>query len=114
MATKRCPMCHRVSEASESQCSCGYEFGQSLDAVRELLRSQRINTSIGLVILLALTGIAFYATYVGVGILAVIGLVVLMLATLRNARKLVLTQSSLRQFAARALPVATLHKDTEN
>ena len=104
-------MCHRANEETAWQCSCGYEFGQSLAKVRVLLRSQRVNAWIALVILLALTAAALYAAVTGFGILPFLGFIVLVVSAMRSVRTLWITRTSMRQLANRDLPVATLHKD---
>src|SRR6516162_4785104 len=41
MPAKRCPMCHQANEDRAWQCRrCGYEFGQPVEKVQELLRGQ--------------------------------------------------------------------------
>ncbi len=116
MPAKCCPMCHRGSGASAWQCVCGYEFGQDIEKVRALLRSQRTNNWIILVLLLVVDVIAvagvFYAAVHGFAVFSVLGFSALILATARTVRTLLITRASLRQLASRddALPRARVRR----
>jgi hypothetical protein len=92
------------------QCKCGYEFGQSADRVLELLRSQRVNLRIGLVIVLILdaaaVGAVIYSVMHGFLVFSMFGFIVLGLWTARLIHKLAVTRASLRQVNARELPKA--------
>ena len=116
MAAKVCPMCHRGSGASAWQCVCGYEFGQDIEAVRALLRSQRMNTWIILVLLLVVDVMAvfgvYYAALHGFVVFSVFGFSALILGTARAVRTLLITRASLRQLARRddALPRARVRR----
>lgn len=102
-------MCHRVSEERAWQCECGYEFGQPVDKVIELLRDQRTNARIMLVfsILAMAAAVAllifgpFFSIWLLGGGIAWTG---------RNLRKLLITRASLKQLADRKLPEAKLLK----
>ncbi|HMG23025.1 MAG TPA: hypothetical protein VK607_16935 [Kofleriaceae bacterium] len=109
-------MCHRTSAASAWRCSCGYEFGQTAERVRELLRDQQTNAWITL-IALALLDVAAVAGAVSAAIhgfivVSALGFTALTLLTVRAVRKLVVTRASLRQLARldAALPRAILHR----
>ena len=116
MAAKVCPLCHRSNPPSEWQCRCGYEFGQSIDKVRVLLRDAQTNARILLVVMLVLDA----ATIAGTIYLMMHGWVVyswlvsvlLIVGTVRTARKLRIVRESLRQLAERhaPLPKATLRE----
>jgi hypothetical protein len=109
-------MCHRASARTAWQCTCGYEFGQSLERVREMLHDQQTNAGISLALLLvldaaALVGVVFAAAH-GFIVFSALGFTALILATARAARKLLITRASLRQLAEREqpLPKAIVHK----
>jgi 1,4-dihydroxy-2-naphthoate octaprenyltransferase len=116
MPAKRCPMCHRASAANAWQCVCGYEFGQDVEKVRALLRDQRTNAWIILVLLLVVDAMAvfgvFYAALHGFLVFSVLGFSALILGTARTVRTLLITRASLRQLASRddALPRAWVHR----
>ena len=59
-------MCHRASDARAWQCDCGYEFGQSVDKVLELLRGQRKSAAATLAFVVfldvAMVGAVIYST----------------------------------------------------
>lgn len=116
MAAKVCPLCHCSSPGSAWQCRCGYEFGQSIDKVRVLLRDAQTSARILLVVMLVLDAAAIAGTiYLMVhGCLVYSGLVTVLLivGTVRMARKLRIVRESLRQLAERhaPLPKATLRK----
>jgi hypothetical protein len=116
MAAKVCPLCHRSSPGTAWQCHCGYEFGQSVDKVRVLLRDQETSAWIvlGAVLVLDLAAIGgtIHADMHGLGWTSwfVPGLLsVLMVRTLRTLR---IARASLRQLARRhaPLPKATLRE----
>ena len=116
MAAKVCPLCHRASPSCTWQCHCGYEFGQSIDKVRVLLRDQQTNAWIVLGVLLVLdlaaVGGAIFVGILGLGWLPWIWPGLLIFATVRTLRKLRIARESLRQLAERyaPLPKATLRK----
>jgi hypothetical protein len=95
---------------------CGYEFGQDIEKVRVLLRSQRTNSWIILILLLIVdvmaVGGVFYAALHGLLVFSVFGFSVLILGTARTVRTLLITRESLRQLASRddALPRAIVHR----
>jgi len=111
MPAKRCPMCHRASESTAWQCSCGYEFGQDIDTVQRLLRAQLRASRIAFGVL-ALLDVGMVALIVlGQAFFPVIGLTALAGATGRTARKIAISRESLRQLAPRQLPQAKLLTD---
>jgi hypothetical protein len=116
VSAKGCPLCHRPNAGDAWQCACGYEFGQSIERVLELLRSQRRNARIMLVILLVLDAMAAvvvgYAARHGFAWVSVLGFAALVTATLRTVRTLGVTRASLRQLdkPIATLPSATVHQ----
>lgn len=115
MPAKRCPLCHARNAVDEWQCRCGYEFGQSIDKVLELLRDQRTNTRILLAVLICLDlaavgAVTYLASVHGIIVHSVLGFAALLLWTLRTARQLVITRESLEQLSRHELPKATLRK----
>lgn len=109
-------MCHTVNEDRDWRCrKCGYEFGQPIERVRELLHDQLLNSKIVLGLLLGLdlavlagTGVGLYyghAIFPGLGFAFVVAW------TVRAGRKLALTRESLRSLDRQqaALPKATVH-----
>ncbi|HEX7841897.1 MAG TPA: hypothetical protein VF469_30715 [Kofleriaceae bacterium] len=116
MAAKVCPMCHRSNSGSAWQCGCGYEFGQSAEKVRALLRGQQTAAWIVLPMLLVLdiaaVGGMIYAVMHGLVVYSTLVFGALIMGTARTVRKLRVTRESLRQLAARdaALPTAIVHK----
>jgi hypothetical protein len=107
-------MCHRANQATESHCSCGYEFGQSPEKALELLRSQRRNAQIALLLLLLALGGGAILLYVMLlyqsPIIVIVAFAPLSLQILRTVHKLSITRDSIRQLEARTLPKAQLHK----
>src|SRR5215471_2665245 len=99
MAAKVCPLCHRSSSGSALQCHCGYEFGQSIDKVRVLLRDHETHACIGLGVLLvpnlAAIGGTIYANMHGVGLLPWFVPGLLSAAIVRTLRKLRIARESL-------------------
>lgn len=108
-------MCHRASDARAWQCECGYEFGQSVDRVLELLRGQRKNAWITLVCVAVLDvvmiGGIIYAAIHGVVAVSLIVFMGLLYATFRSVQRLRITSESMRQLSAKTLPEARLLKD---
>jgi hypothetical protein len=100
-------MCHRASEATAWQCSCGYEFGQHVEKVREMLRTQLRTSWISLAACLFLDVAMVALATVGSAI-ALFGLVGLLGATGRSLRKILVSRESLRQLAPAELPTARL------
>ena len=101
-------MCHRASENTAWQCACGYEFGQDVEKVRGMLRTQLRTSwfSFGALLLadIALVGLAV----VGFALMPVLLLAALLGATGRSARKILVSRESLRQLAPADLPTARL------
>jgi len=113
MPAKLCPMCHARNVANEWQCRCGYEFGQNIDTVLELLRDQRTNARIMLVVLIfldlaAVGAVIYMAIFHRFVVYSVLGFAALFLATLRTARRLAITRKSLAQLSRRELPKAVV------
>jgi hypothetical protein len=116
MAAKVCPLCHCSNPGSAWQCRCGYEFGQSVDKVRVLLRDQQTNARILLVVMLVLEAAvlagAIYLSTRGAGRGPWLVLIPLVYWTVRAVRKLGIVRESLRQLDERhaPLPTATVRK----
>lgn len=116
MAAKVCPLCHRSSPHSAWQCQCGYEFGQSVDKVRVLLRDARTNARILLVVMLVLDAAAIAGTIYlmahGWLVYSSMLTALLIIGTVRMASKLRIVRESLRQLDERhaPLPTATVRK----
>jgi hypothetical protein len=108
-------MCHRASDARAWQCDCGYEFGQSVDKVLELLRGQRTNARITLAVVagldVSMIGAMVYALMHGVAVVSGFLLIGLTYWTFRSVQRLRITNESMRQLAAKTLPEARLLKD---
>jgi hypothetical protein len=108
-------MCHRASDARAWQCTCGYEFGQSVDKVLELLRGQRTNARIMLGIMVgldaAMIGGMVYAAMHGVAVISGIVFIALTYWTFRSIQRLRITSESMRQLSAKTLPEARLLGD---
>ncbi len=108
MPAKRCPMCHRASESTAWQCACGYEFGQDLETVRNMLRAQLhtayVAGAIFLLLDLAMIPLLFFSPV----IIPLGGFVLLTSGTARSVRKIFISRESLRQLAPRDLPTARL------
>lgn len=108
-------MCHRASDARAWQCDCGYEFGQSVDKVLELLRGQRTNARITLAIVVgldaAMAGAMIYAFMHGVVVISGVLLIGLTYWTVRSVQRLRITNESMRQLGPKTLPEARLLKD---
>jgi hypothetical protein len=116
MAAKVCPLCHRSSPGSAWQCHCGYEFGQSVEQARVLLRDAQTSARILLVVLLGLDAAAvggfIYAYMHGLLVFSWLVFGALVVGTVRTIRKRWIVRESLRQLAERhaPLPRATLRK----
>jgi len=101
-------MCHRASESTAWQCACGYEFGQDIEKVREMLRAQLRASWITFGALL-LADVAMVAlAVVGLALTPLLVLAALIGATGRSARKILVSRESLRQLAPAELPPARL------
>ena len=101
-------MCHRASENTAWQCACGYEFGQDIDTVRGMLRSQLHTAYVtsALFLLLDLGMIAMLL--VAPVIIPIGGFVMLTLGFVKSIRKISISRESLRQLKPRDLPTARL------
>jgi|SRR5450432_980582 hypothetical protein len=108
-------MCHRASDALAWQCDCGYEFGQSVDKVLELLRGQRKSAAATLAFVVfldvAMVGAVIYSAMHGVIVLSFFLVLGLVYWTFRSVQRLRITNESMRQLAAKPLPEARLLKD---
>ena len=101
-------MCHRASESTAWRCSCGYEFGQNVEKVRDMLRAQ-LRTSWFAFGSLLVADLALVAlAVVGLALTPVLVLAALLGATGRSARKILVSRESLRQLAPAELPTARL------
>ena len=109
-------MCHQINEDRAWNCRrCGYEFGQPIETVREMLLGQRRSTRIVLAILIA-ADLAIAAAFVWVQImpeiLVISGFSFVTLWAARSWIKLSVTRDSLRSLEAQAkaaeLPKATV------
>ena len=116
MPAKRCPTCHRLSAASAWQCACGYEFGQSAERVRLLLRDQQAHAWVTLAALLvvdvaAVWGLVYQAIH-GFIVLAALGFTTLILLTARTVRRLLIARARLRRLERRdaAVPRAIVFR----
>lgn len=117
MPAKRCPMCHQANEDRAWACRrCGYEFGQPIEKVIDLLRGQRRTAWITFWLFLVLTlGLAGWLGF-GLEVLPVPMLVPILSAcfatlwTVRAAHRIRITRQSLRALGAQRteLPKATV------
>jgi hypothetical protein len=115
MAVARCPMCHTVNEGSAPRCDrCGYEFGQSLDTLHDMLVDQLRSARLAFWTLILFDGMlfVFFALSMIFGffipaLVATIGGVTL---TMRAAKKISITKRSLLSVEKQRpqLPKATL------
>lgn len=111
-------MCHQANEDRAWQCRrCGYEFGQPIDQVIDLLRGQ-LRTNRILFASFAALEVALVGGYIWLHlllppILPATAFVVGMVLTVRAAFRIRLTRESLRALSAQqaALPKATLVSD---
>ena len=114
-----CPMCHSPASDKAKECpECGYEFGQSLQTLRGMLRGQLLNYRamfwVMLISTLALlVSIYWFAatgpyTVLPLGVIAFLGW-----QARRASRKIGITKRSLAFVAQQeaALPKATLISD---
>ena len=101
-------MCHRASENTAWQCACGYEFGQDLETVRGMLRSQLhtayVTSALFLLLDLGMLAMLFFAPM----IIPIGGFIMLTLGFVKSIRKIAISRESLRQLAPRELPTARL------
>jgi hypothetical protein len=84
MASKRCPLCRKLSEGHAVRCGCGYQFGQQIDETLRLLRDQRskgysmasggaLIVVVGIVLVVAIAYTAQERHYIFVGVTGWIG-----------------------------------------
>ena len=101
-------MCHRASESTAWQCACGYEFGQDVETVRNMLRSQLhtayVSAAACLVCDLGVLALVFVAPM----ILPISGFILLTMGFVKSIRKIAISRESLRQLKPRDLPTARL------
>jgi hypothetical protein len=111
MAVAVCPMCHVANNAENRECrDCGYTFGQSVEALRGLLRSQKRWSLLLFVGLLALdVGVLFGLALLPV-LVVVAPLVTTAWFTYRALNKFLIARHSLKLLAAKedAVPKARL------
>ncbi len=108
-------MCHGPNEDTAWQCrGCGYEFGQSIEKLRELLhdqlRSARIVFWVLLVLDLAVLGGCVVGAYYGILVRPSLAFFFVIAWTVRAHHKLSVTRHSLALIDKQqaALPKATL------
>ncbi len=109
-------MCHVANRSDAARCDdCGYEFGQSIETLRGLLRGQYRRWAVALATLVivdvALLGaIAYLAAFMRAAIIPALALVASLRGTITAARKIGITRHSLKLIGAKeaALPKATL------
>jgi hypothetical protein len=102
--------------AAAWRCGCGYEFGQTVERVRALLRDQQASAWIALAVVAfvdatAVFGAVFAAIH-GWIVVSAFGFTALTLVTARSVRRLLITRASLRQLAERdaAIPRAVVRR----
>jgi hypothetical protein len=101
MSVKRCPMCHQINERAWKCERCGYKFGQDPKVTLELLRSQRSSQRITFWVLISLTllSIPLMLALLAIGFPPIgppLGLLLLVVVTVRTWQKLGITASSIR------------------
>lgn len=113
MSIAVCPMCHRGNREPATQCSdCGYVFGQSIDTLRGLLKSQLANARAMFWVLvateLALAGVVAIGVFYGFVIFATLPFVFVTYQLVGAARKISITKHSLKLIKHKELPKATV------
>jgi hypothetical protein len=115
MPAKRCPMCHQANEDRAWQCRrCGYEFGQPVETVLELLRARQRSQRIMLAIYASPVVLAVAACLLVWGRVPIFPLVLAFTTSTlwlaRSYHRYALTRSSIRSLSAQRpqLPKATL------
>jgi hypothetical protein len=116
MSAAVCPMCHlRNSQRAKECADCGYEFGQSIDTLRGMLKSQLLNTRVMLGVLvvadLCLVGVIAIGLSAGMIVLPMLPFVFITYQAVRAAQKISRTKYSLRAIESRQLPTATVVSD---
>jgi hypothetical protein len=113
MSVAICPMCHRANSPRAKECDdCGYEFGQSIDVLRDMLKAQLSNAR-AMFWVLAITELALAAVTVigilyGFVIFAVLPFAFVTYQLVGAGRKISITKHSLRLTEQKQLPKATL------
>lgn len=114
MSVAHCPMCHLANEAIARDCDrCGYEFGQSIETLRDLLDAQLHRAWAMLLVMLLvdalMVGTTIYCALVLDRVVVPgLGFIFAVWWTLRTVHKIGVTRHSLKLIAARELPRATL------
>ena len=113
MSVAVCPMCHRSNRPSAKECDdCGYEFGQSIEALRGMLQNQLLNTRtmfwVRVVADLALAAVVASGVMYGFMILPMLPFLFITYQSVRAGQKIAVTKHSLRLIEQKQLPRATL------
>lgn len=116
MSVAVCPMCHRANRDTAKECGdCGYEFGQSIDALRGLLKTQLTNSRamfwVLLVAELALLGVVALGIVYGFVIFSLLPFTFVTYQLVGAAKKVSITKHSLKLTEPKQLPKATLLTD---
>ena len=113
MGVASCPMCHKTNRDTVKQCDdCGYEFGQSIDTLRDMLKTQLANARAMFWVLLAaglaLAGVVVLGVMHGFLIFSMPPFLFVTYQAIGAARKISISKHSLRLIEQKALPKATL------
>jgi uncharacterized membrane protein YvbJ len=113
MSLAVCPMCHRANRNTAKECGdCGYEFGQSIDALRSMLKTQLTNSRATFWVLavteLALAAVVALGVIYGFVIFPLIPFVFVTYQLASAAKKISITKHSLKLTEPKQLPKATL------
>jgi uncharacterized membrane protein YvbJ len=108
-----CPMCHRGNRDTAKECDdCGYEFGQSIDTLRDMLQTQLANTRAMFWVMCVadLAILAFVIIMITQGwiLLPMLPLLFFTYQAVRAGQKVAITKHSLRLIEQKQLPKATL------
>ena len=108
-----CPMCHRANRDTVKECDdCGYEFGQSIDALRGMLQTQLANSRVMFWVLvgsdLALAAVVAIGIYFGFAIFPLLPFLFVTYQVVGAAKKISITKHSLKLTEQKQLPKATL------
>jgi RNA polymerase subunit RPABC4/transcription elongation factor Spt4 len=106
VAVKRCPLCHRVNDPQDWQCTqCGYRFGQSVEKSLVIVESQLHNAyllfGISIVGVVGLLAVMFF-----LGLVWFAGVVLAMVGAARSARTIGISRHSMRALKRQQLPKA--------
>ncbi len=116
MSVAVCPMCHRSNRNTAKECGdCGYEFGQSIDALRGLLKTQLASTRTTFYVLLgvelALLSVTVVGLMYGFVIFALLPFAFVTYQLVATGKKISITKHSLKLTEPKQLPKATLLTD---